>query len=340
MNIIQEISPLQKWVAEQLNVTIPELHWQALAGDASFRHYFRCKAAGQSFIAALAPPATEKNHEFVAIAALLNAAGVQAPAVIAVDYEQGFLIQNDFGEQLLLPALNAATVDGWYQQAMQQLLRMLTITQDNLAKLPAYDEQVLNLELSYFQTWFLEAMLNYHCTDAEQKMLQRFFQELIDSAQDQPQQFVHRDYHSRNIMITEDQLLATIDFQDAVCGPITYDLVSLLRDCYVVWPEQQVREWVAIFYKKLLHKGQLRVDEATFQHWFDLMGLQRHIKVLGIFARLSIRDNKHGYLQDLPVVVSYVRSVAQQQACASEFWEWFEDKIMPLVKQQSWGTNL
>ena len=336
----QESAQLQEWVADQLNVTTGELNWLPLTGDASFRHYFRCQLAGQSFIAALAPPETEKNLEFVEISELLNVAGVQAPMVIAVDYEHGYILQNDLGDRLLLPELNDDTVDGWYQQSMQQLLQLLTITQDQLAKLPAYDEESLGLELSYFQTWLLEAMLDYHCTEDEQKMLDGFFFDLIDSALDQPQQFVHRDYHSRNIMLTEDHQLVTIDFQDAVSGPITYDLVSLLRDCYIVWPEQRVRAWVSYFYKKLIQQGQLRVDEPTFQRWFDLMGLQRHIKVLGVFARLSLRDNKHGYLQDLPVVVSYVIAAAQQQECSSEFLNWFESKIMPLVRQQSWGAHL
>ncbi len=340
MSHISDTAPLQKWVADQLNATVDELNWQALSGDASFRRYFRCEVAGQSFIVALAPPETEKNHEFVEIASLLNAAGVQAPMVIAVDYDHGFILQNDLGDRLLLPQLRDDTVDSWYHQAMHQLLQMLTITQDRLAKLPAYDEEALKLELSYFQTWFLEAMLDYQCSAAEQRMLDSFFDELVDSALDQPQQFVHRDYHSRNIMITDDHLLVTIDFQDAVCGPITYDLVSLLRDCYVVWPEQRVRAWVSYFYKKLIQQGQLRVDETIFQRWFDLMGLQRHIKVLGVFSRLSIRDDKHGYLQDLPVVVNYVLAVARQQECAEDFLEWFEDRILPLIRKQSWGANL
>jgi N-acetylmuramate 1-kinase len=169
-------------------------------------------------------------------------------------------------------------------------------------------------------------MLNYTCTADEELMLQRFFDDLIESALAQPQVFVHRDYHSRNIMITADDQLATIDFQDAVCGPITYDLVSLLRDCYVVWPDAQVRGWVKHYWQQL-HAGHIiDVQESVFQRWFDLMGLQRHIKVLGIFARLSIRDGKHGYLNDLPTVVNYVRSVAADEFIAEDFLSWFDKK--------------
>lgn len=335
----ESLSP-QQWVAGKLHVAIAELDWQPLSGDASFRRYFRCRNAGQSYIFALAPPEKEKNREFVAIAALLGASGVLAPRVLAVDYEHGFILQDDLGDRLLVSALNDSTVDGWYQMAMQQLQKMLTITRDQLASLPAYDEAALGLELSYFKTWFLEAMLGYHCTKEEEAMLAQFFLSLIDSALAQPQHFVHRDYHCRNIMLTHDNQLATIDFQDAVCGPLTYDLVSLLRDCYIVWPQERVRGWVSQFHKKLVQQGMVRVDEATFQQWFDLMGLQRHIKVLGIFARLSIRDGKHGYLQDLPTVVNYVRSIARQQACATDFLAWFDDRVIPLARQQDWGRNL
>jgi hypothetical protein len=171
-------------------------------------------------------------------------------------------------------------------------------------------------------------------------MLQHFFGELIESALAQPQVFVHRDYHCRNIMVTDGQELAAIDFQDAVCGAITYDLVSLLRDCYIVWPDSQVRGWVKQYWQQLHDRKVVEVREPVFQRWFDLMGLQRHIKVLGIFARLSIRDNKHGYLNDLPTVVRYVQNVAAQEVMAEDFLAWFNTRVMPLVGQQSWGLHL
>ena len=332
------VQKIQQWVALQLQVEVTELSWQPLSGDASFRRYFRCVLDGKSYMVALAPPETEKNHEFVLISKLLQQASVKAPAVLAVDYDNGYLLQNDLGDRLLMAELNADSVDSWYHKAMLQLEQMLFVDQQGLASLPLYDEEALALELSYFDTWFLQAMLNYHCDAAESAMLQQFFQLLLGSALTQPQVFVHRDYHCRNIMIDEDSELATIDFQDAVCGPITYDLVSLLRDCYCVWPQRQVTDWVE-HYWQLLHQHQLiDVNEATFHRWFDLMGLQRHIKVLGVFSRLSIRDGKEDYLNDLPTVVTYVRTVAAEQPEAEAFCLWFDEKILPLIRQQSWGV--
>ncbi len=336
---MSDIHNLQEWVASQLAITVGEMQWQPLSGDASFRRYFRCLVGKDSFMVALAPPATEKNHEFVNISHVLETANVLASRVIAVNYEQGYILQNDFGDVLLRSMLTNDTVDFWYGKAMQQLEQMLVITPELLAQLPAYDTSALFLELSYFKTWFLEAMLDYTCSAEEEVMLQQFFDDLIESALAQPQVFVHRDYHSRNIMITADDQLAAIDFQDAVCGPITYDLVSLLRDCYVVWPANQVRGWVKHYWQQLYAGHIVDVQESVFQRWFDLMGLQRHIKVLGIFARLSIRDNKHGYLNDLPTVVNYVRSAAADEFVAQDFLAWFDKKIMPLVKQQAWSKQ-
>lgn len=335
-----ETTELQHWVAEALACKVEQLDWQPLAGDASFRRYFRCGHNGRRFIVALAPPATEKNHEFVHIARLLQQAEVKVPEVLAVEFERGFILQNDLGKILLADCLNSDTVDGWYYKAMLQLQQMLQVEPAELATLPLYNKDALALELSYFQTWFLEAMLGYRLTEADRAMLQQWFDVLLQSALAQPVVFVHRDYHCRNIMVCEDHSLATIDFQDALAGPITYDLVSLLRDCYVVWPDAQVTGWVADYWQLLAEQGLVDVELPMFQRWFDLMGLQRHIKVLGIFARLSIRDNKHGYLNDLPTVVNYVRRVARQQPEAEAFCHWFEAVVMPRVRKQSWGQAL
>lgn len=324
---------LRNWVAQQLNCQPQQLQWQPLSGDASFRRYVRCQYQSQSWIAALAPPATEKNHAFVHIAALLNNAGVSAPKVQAVDYDHGYLLQNDLGSTDLQTVLSASSVDGWYQKAMAQIRQMQTIADNTL---PLYDRAALQLELSYFESWFLQAMLNYSPSAADTAMLTQFFNALLDSAEQQPQAFVHRDYHCRNIMCLDNGELACIDFQDAVTGPVTYDLVSLLRDCYVVWPDAQVHNWVENYRKSYWPQ----TEAQQFQQWFDLMGLQRHIKVLGIFARLSIRDGKHGYLNDLPTVVRYVLNVASKQPQAGEFAQWFEQCIIPLCKQQSWGKAL
>lgn len=328
-----EISALKDWVAQQLSCTSQQLNWQPLSGDASFRRYVRCKLNDQSYIAALAPPATEKNDTFVQVSGLLNQAGVPAPKVLAVDYGHGYLLQSDLGDTALQAVLSENTVQHWYPLAMRQIARMQSIQDTGL---PLYDRAALQLELSYFRTWFLEAMLNYQCSANETAMLEKFFTALLDSAEQQPQAFVHRDYHCRNIMCLSDGSLACIDFQDAVIGPVTYDAVSLLRDCYVVWPQEQVQNWVEDYRQQYWPM----IDSQQFQQWFDLMSLQRHIKVLGIFARLSIRDGKHNYLNDLPTVIRYVLNVARQQAAANEFAVWFEQRILPLVRQQHWGCHL
>lgn len=327
---------LQHWVARQLGRQPQQLQWQPLSGDAGFRRYYRCRCGNDSWMAVLAPPASENNPAFVQIAGLLADAGVNVPAVLAVDYQHGFMLQNDLGDRLLLPQLTAATADDYYHKAMQQLQLMQGITADRLQSLPRYDEPALRLELSYFSDWFVSRLLGIDLQAHEQQLLVSLFDWLVDSALQQPQVFVHRDYHSRNIMLTASGELATIDFQDAVLGPASYDLVSLLRDCYVVWPAADVSRWVEQFRASTWPQ----LDAEQFRRGFDLIGLQRHIKVLGVFARLSIRDNKHGYLNDLPTVIRYVRDVAAMYPQAAEFLDWFDQRLMPQARLQPWGKAL
>ena len=324
---------------------------QALSGDASFRRYFRLLAthenelvnlqpSASSLMLAVAPPQTEKNHEFVSISQLLNGHNVLASEVIAVDYEHGLILQHDLGDQELQPLLSSAEVEKWYNLALDQLVQLATLPKQSVQVLPAYNREALLLELNVFREWFVEHMLAYSLNETEHQMIDDCFDLLIARACQQEQVFVHRDYHCRNIMVTADEQLAVIDFQDALYGPITYDAVSLWRDCYVVWPESLVNGFVERFYKRL--KGE-RVIASTkplvsFKKDFDLMGLQRHVKVLGVFARLSLRDDKHTYLADLPAVVAYVRSILSlyNEKPLQVFADWFEIKLMPLVELQSW----
>lgn len=323
---------LRHWVADYFETSAEQLDWQPLLGDASFRSYTRLSWLGKSYIAAYAPPATEKNHEFVAIAQLLEKANVSAPKILAVDYQQGFILQSDLGSVDLQAVLNTQTVDAYYQQAMQLIAQIQTVSCQDL---PVYDCDLLQLELSLFQQWFVTELLDYSCSEEEQAMLNTSFDYLLQSALEQPQAFVHRDFHCRNILVTE-QGLACIDFQDAVSGPVTYDLVSLLRDCYVVWSESEVNAWLDSFRSQHFPT----IDAEQFQRWFDLMGLQRHIKVLGIFARLFVRDGKDRYLSDLPTVIQYTLSVAQRYPELAEFCTWFNVKLMPLIKQQTWSKSV
>lgn len=316
---------------------------RAVAGDASSRKYFRLKADGKKYVAAYAPPATEKNDAFLAMRELLAAAGVRVPEIYGVELEQGFWLLEDLGDEVLLGVLSKDTAEGFYGQAMS-VLGLLAAAPLDSPVLPKYDHDLLAEELSRFQTWFVEGLLDYKLSEAEQAIVDALSTLLIDSALEQPIVLVHRDFHSRNLMLTKDRALAAIDFQDAVAGPITYDLVSLLRDCYIRWPPESVTDWARACYKMYMAAGLLDgVEEDVFLGWFDLMGLQRHLKVLGTFTRLYLRDGKTGYLNDLPLVLRYVQEVLRQYAkkneVIAEFQHWFTQTLEPLISKQEWSIR-
>lgn len=309
--------------------------WQALPGDAGFRRYFRLSCE-PSLLAVHAPPDTEDSQAFIDIARLLRESGVLTPLVLISELQQGFLIIEDLGGTLMLDVLQPDNADALYAGALQSLLHVQTCPAD-YAVFPPYDREKLRQEMSLFCEWFVRRLLGVSPSIAEDRMLDAVFQLLEESAVEQPQVVVHRDYHSRNLVYRETGLPGVIDFQDAVIGPWTYDLVSLLRDCYISWPQERVTQW-ALNYARLAHRAELvpAIDEVQFLRWFDLMGLQRHIKVLGIFARLSLRDGKHRYLNDLPMVIRYTLDVAQQHPECSRFVQWFETSLMPQIKESSW----
>ena len=258
------------------------------------------------------PPAQEDPQPWLAIGARLAAAGLHVPAVQAHDLQQGFLLIEDLGSALYLPALNEDTADALYGAAMDALLRMQSHT--DVHGLPPYDRAFLQRELGLMPAWFLDRHLG-HATDAhEQRLLQDAFDVLLHEALAQPRCFVHRDFHSRNLLVVGDNNPGIIDFQGALLGPLTYDLASLLRDCYIDWDPARVEGWVEGYRLRLQQAGLIdaSVDRARFLRWFDLIGLQRHLKVLGIFCRLAYRDGKPGYLDDLPRVYRYVIEVASR----------------------------
>jgi N-acetylmuramate 1-kinase len=314
-----------------------------VAGDASHRRYFRFALAAHSYVVVEAPPATEKNEAFLQVRALLADAGVKVPALLGADLERGFLLLEDLGDRLLLPALNAASVDGYYRRAFEVLAKMAAVDSSRTG-LGEYDRPLLREELGRFQEWFVQGLLGYAPTAAEQALLGDLFRQLVDSALEQPRVLVHRDFHSRNLMLVGQDGLAVIDFQDAVVGPVTYDLVSLLRDCYIRWPDAQVQDWARTYRGLLCSRGLSGdMDEALFLRWFDWMGLQRHIKVLGTFARLYLRDGKSAYLDDLPLVIDYVRKIVDQYAGAqpvfAAFSTWFALRLAPLIARQDWSKK-
>lgn len=333
-------SELLQWCLSALELSADQTAnaLSVVSGDASFRCYYRlCLNDGGSVIAVHAPPDKEDNESFARVQSLLHRHGARVPALLAWDRPRGFLLQEDFGDQLLLPLLDSQdAADRYYHQAMGLLLPVQAI-QLSPGELPEYDPPRLLAEMSLFPQWFVESLLGWRLQPEESALLHRVFGQLLDSALAQPQVLVHRDFHSRNIMRLADGELGMIDFQDAVRGPVTYDLVSLLRDCYVHWPAAQVRQWALNFRAQAMASGSLpAMDEAEFVRAFDWMGLQRHLKVLGIFARLKLRDGKTAYLKDLPLVMAYTLSVARQYPEFSEFVDWFEARLLPLAQAQEW----
>lgn len=284
---------------------------QPASSDASFRRYFRVQADEGSFIVMDAPPPMENVRPFVRIAALLAQGGVQVPQVLEQDAQQGFLLLTDLGTTTYLQAFTAQPerADDLMRQALAALVALQRI--DGAGVVPAYDRALLQRELDLFPEWFVQTHHGHMLTDAQRDALQRVFDALIANNLAQPQVLVHRDWHSRNLMVTPERNPGVLDFQDAVTGPITYDLVSLLRDAYIAWPEEQQIDW-AIRYWEHARKAGLPVapDAADFYRDLDWMGLQRALKVLGIFARLHHRDGKAQYLDDLPVVLQHTRLVA------------------------------
>ncbi len=332
---------LHTWCAQTLHCPSDQLKAVALGGDAGFRRYYRLHLGEKSFIATDAPVEHIDNHAFVDIAKRLAAVGVTVPEIIGVDYPRGFLLQSDLGDNLLLDQLNNDNVDDHYARALALIVQMQTADSQGL---PHYDGAMLRREMALFSEWFMPQLLAVTLSVEESAMIETVFDCLQDIATAQPQALVHRDFHSRNILCLDDEL-ATIDFQDAVHGPITYDAVSLLKDCYVSWPNARVEQWLEDFHCALLEHGTIAAEIPFTQTLrdFHAMGLQRHIKVLGIFARLSLRDGKHGYLLDLPLVIDYTlkaaRLLATDYPIMNEFHAWFTRRLSPIIAIQEWSRG-
>lgn len=327
--------------SEWLLKYIPEFRYQTkepriaeIGGDAGFRRYYRVNSQ-PTRIGVISPPEKENNLEFVQIANLLRDNGVAVPKIFAVCFEKGFLLVEDFGDTTFFEALKTSNSDALYDQAEKSLFKMQQIYPSE-SSLVTYDlEKVLD-ELALFEAWFLKAKLGIPSSEIPSEILRECFQKLIDNFNEQPQTFVHRDYHSRNIMVKQDKSLGVIDFQDALIGPITYDLVSLYRDCYLELDQDYIRRKLLNYKDRLeLKKVIPRVSNKTFERWFDLTGLQRHLKVLGIFSRLAIRDQKTAYLRDIPLVMTYVRLILDRYDEFSLLQEWIEKCVYPALQKQT-----
>lgn len=314
---------LSTWIDQELGLKVDS--WQNLAGDASSRRYFRLWTQDGSWIAMLAPP-SENPKAFVTVAELLREAGVRVPAIVAQNLERGWLVLEDFGDLTCFQALQAGWREELYRAALTQLGRLQSLDPQSV-KLPRYDEVLLRRELEIFRTWLAEAWLGLAIPEA---LWGEAVEVLVGSALAQPLVVVHRDYHSRNLMVLPEGSVGVLDFQDAVVGPATYDLVSLLRDCYLAWPKETVSQWCEGYRLQLAKQG-MEVPRQTWRGWFDRMGAQRHLKAAGIFARLWLRDGKAGYLKDIPRTLGYVVEVASQDSELKALAEFLAGHVLPQV---------
>lgn len=317
---------------------------QSVSGDASFRRYFRAQLVDRSFIAVDAPRDNEDNEGFVRIAKLFRDAGVSTPEVLAADYEQGFMLLQDFGDELYLPYLldsqkqgSIREADRLYTDAITSLIKI----QKNVdsSRLAPFDRKKLHTEMELFEHWFCEEFLQLQLNDSDREIIAVTFAFLEDAVLAQTRVAVHRDFHSRNLLKLDEGLFGPdaspgiIDFQDAVAGAYTYDLVSLLRDCYIRWSPDQLEKWALEYLQAARNEGIIAdISTTDFMRDLDLMGLQRHLKVMGIFSRLCIRDNKPQYLADIPLVIQYFLEVARVHDEMAPFLYWLENTVLTVAK--------
>jgi len=321
---------------------------EPVTSDASFRRYFRIRIVNseETYIVMDAPSENEDCKPFIKISAAMADAGLSVPRVVDQDIAEGFLLLTDFGDQQYLGLLNEGSVDQLYEDALKSLLILQkAVPSNNL--LPDYTEKLLLAEMNIFIDWYLVGHLQLDITTESQALLDSVFSKLATQAMKQPRVWVHRDYHSRNLMIINDEITSSfhcdavcrnpgiLDFQDSVMGPICYDLVSLLKDCYISWPEDKINKWLAQYYAELIKNGLINSDISydEFVYWFDFMGLQRHLKAIGIFSRLYLRDNKPGYLKDIPRTLSYVLQVSEKYSELSLFNEWLRCNVIPVASR-------
>ncbi len=302
---------IKQWLATLSATPVQPDSLRPASSDASFRRYFRVDASDNAttYIVMDAPPPQEDVRPFIHVAEVFGAAGVSVPHVLAQDVDRGFLLLSDLGSTTYLHQLNHDSAHKLYLDAIDALI--LIQAQSRPDVLPEYDRALLLRELMLFPDWYVKRHLGATLTDARQAELNKVFDTLLANNLAQAQVYVHRDYHSRNLMILPQGNPGILDFQDAVFGPITYDLVSLLRDAYIHWDEEMVLDWVIRYWERAKRAGlPVNPDIDAFYRDFEFMGVQRHLKVLGIFARLYHRDGKDGYLKDLPLVMEYTRKAA------------------------------
>ncbi len=320
---------LKEWLATDAGIANPEP--VAASEDASFRRYFRVDTPDGTAIVMDAPPDREDSSRFIEVAGYLERMGVNSPRILAANLERGFLLLTDLGSTPYLQALKAdpTRADTLYGDALAALATIQEAGQGCQAQLPPYDEALLSSELSLFRDWLCGRHLGIVLGGGEEAAWNACCRLLVDNALRQPKVFVHRDYHSRNLMVTDTANPGILDFQDAVEGPLTYDLVSLLKDCYIRWPAGRVRSWALGYHAALDTAVHRHMPAADFLRAFELMGVQRHLKAAGIFARLWLRDGKPGYLKDVPRTLAYIVELAPRHDALAFLAGLIEEQVLP-----------
>lgn len=316
---------LKEWLIHTLKRN--DFHLTPLAGDASFRRYYRIQYNDLSHVVMDAPPAQEDLEPFIHIAQTLTNAGISTPKILARDIEQGFLLLSDLGDHLLLHALREESADEHYHSAIETLFKIQSCSIQDPA-LALFDKPHMIKEMKLCVDWFFKAYLSLELNVEELALIDQTMEWISTEVALQPLTFIHRDYHSRNLLLLQEHtqpVLSVIDFQDAMCGPLTYDLVSLLKDCYISWPRDKILEWVEFYFIKIKVTNEYSLNE--FIRAFDLCGLQRHLKVLGIFCRLYLRDQKPGYLKDLPLTLRYVLECTEIYEELHPFFNFLQKRV-------------
>lgn len=322
---------LHNWLSEIFKTSDYDL--KPASEDASFRMYYRLILQGETYIVMDAPPQHENCERFVDITNRLQQCKVNAPVIHKENIVQGFLLLSDFGDELYLPNLTQKTADTLYKDAINTLVKIQVL--GDVKNLNFYDEPLLRREMSLFNEWLLIKHLQVNVNDGLNMALEIITKQLVNNALNQPQVFVHRDYHSRNLMLTRDKNPGVIDYQDAVHGPLSYDLVSLLKDCYIKWSKDEINNWIDFYLKQLAESNPgYDINREQFQRWFDLMGVQRHLKASGIFARLSHRDSKHGFLKDIPRTLSYIVELKPDYPELNPLCDLIEESVLPTLEQK------
>ncbi len=323
---------LHTWLDKVVNGSTFRL--TPIAGDASFRRYFRLHHDTSSHVVMDAPPGKEGLSAFINIARTLAASGVRTPEIIAFDLEQGFALLEDFGDALLLDDIDSSRTETHYHRALNTLHKMQECT-IHTPEFSAFDLPIMEEELQLFRTWFLERWLGLSLTSHEEKILNQALTHITKQILKQPRCFIHSDYHSRNLALIgpiDNPEIGVLDFQDAMLGPFTYDLVSLLKDAYIEWPENTRLQWLNTFYDALPNQHGWSRD--AFEHGFHMAGLQRHLKILGVFCRLDMRDGKPRYLNDLPLTLNYILASLKIDETLLPLYDLIETRVCPLFEEK------